>query len=343
MQVLHPMECSILITLDIELVLQGLGLDYEVKGEEALALCPQHEKRTGKADHSPSWWINLESGMHLCFSCGYKGNVRMLVCDVKEFYKTWSGGKIGYDYDAAMAWLSGLEDIPLEVLLERMKALPTYIEPSPVPLKMSEARLAVFNKPPLEALEARNLTIESALTYDVLWHELSQTWILPLRDPSTHALLGWQEKGTVNRTFKNRPAGLSKSKTLFGFENQNESLVIVVESPLDCLRFHSAGIPGAVAICGSSISEEQLKLLRYSRKVIAAFDTDAAGQKASAYIYKVSRVYGFNLFFFNYGELDKKDPGDLTDSELHWGVENAKSALYGESSYVQRVSQTVSG
>lgn len=334
-----------MITVDIELALEGLGIQYETKGSEALGLCPMHEARTGKQDHSPSWWINLESGMHVCFSCGYKGNLRQLVCDVNDFYLgAW--GQKSYDYNAADVWLANLEQIPLEVLLERMKALPTYIEPSPVPLEMSEARLAVFVNPPEDALAKRNLTLESALAYGVLWHEESQTWILPIREPHFNKLMGWQEKGTVNRTFKNRPAGLQKSKTLFGIENQNDDVVIVVESPLDCLRFHAAGISGAVAICGSSPSEEQLKLLRYSNKVIAAFDNpavDKAGLKASAGLLKVSRVYGFNLFFFNYGETGKKDPGDLTDTELHWGVENAKSALYGESSYVQGFAQALPG
>jgi DNA primase len=151
-------------------------------------------------------------------------------------------------------------------------------------------------------------------------------------------LIGWQEKGTIDRTFFNRPTGLSKSKTLFGVENQDENLAIVVESPLDCVRIDSAGISGAMAICGSTLSEEQVKLLRYSFKIIAAFDNpnvDKAGRKASKEMLEWARKYGLNLFFFNYGDTNKKDPGDMTDEEIRWGVDNAVSALFGESAYVQ--------
>jgi hypothetical protein len=43
------------------------------------------------------------------------------------------------------------------------------------------------------------------------------------------------------------------------------------------------------------------------------------------------------------GGSTAKDPGDLTSEEIRWGVENAQSALLGESAYVQRDAQTVSG
>jgi hypothetical protein len=95
------------MNIDIEKVLLNLGIDYDNKGHEANGLCPMHEVRTGKADHSPSWWINLESGQHICFSCHYKGNLLQLVCDANEFYKKGFADDYVYDYKAAELWLSG--------------------------------------------------------------------------------------------------------------------------------------------------------------------------------------------------------------------------------------------
>lgn len=331
--------------IDIPLVLEALGIDFSERGNEAGALCPQHYARTGRVDHTPSWYINLDTGQHICFSCGYKGNLAQLVCDVNEFYLT-SFGTYSYDYEAARVWLSQISEIPLEKLSEMIKKLPSYIEAAPKPLEMSEARLAVFTPPPQDELLKRNITEEAASAYGVLWDTKTKTWILPIREPHFNRLLGWQEKGTVHRTFFNRPAGLPKSKTLFGIENQKEDVAIIVESPLDCLRIRSAGIMGAVAICGSSLSEEQIKLIRYSSKVIAAFDNpniDKAGKKASKELLSYARKYALNLFFFNYGDSGKKDPGDMTDEEIRWGIDNAKSALFGESAYVQRDTQAVSG
>jgi hypothetical protein len=284
--------------------------------------------------------------MHICFSCGYKGNLIQLVCDVNEFYVKAYGESYSYDYATAETWLSTVSFIPIEKLQEIIESLPAYAGPAPKPLEMSEARLAVFTEPPVQALEIRHTTPEAAEAYGVMWDNKTNTWILPLREPHFNRLLGWQEKGTVHRTFFNRPAGLQKSKTLFGVNIQQEDLAIVVESPLDCLRMHSAGFQGAVAICGSSVSDEQIKLLRYSKKIICAFDNpsiDNAGKKASKEMLNHARKYGLNLFFFNYGSSSKKDPGDMTDEEIRWGIENAKSALYGESAYVSGNAQTVSG
>jgi hypothetical protein len=326
-----------MMNIDIEKVLLNLGIDYDNKGHEANGLCPMHEVRTGKKDNSPSWWINLESGQHICFSCHYKGNLLQLVCDANEFYKKGWNEDYVYDYKAAEIWLSQISAISLERLKDIVSSLPNYLEPAPKPVAMSEARLAIFDEPPVEALNSRNITPESAVKYGVLWDTKKATWILPLRDPDSNKLLGWQEKGTVNRTFFNRPTGLTKSKTLFGLQNQSEDLVVVVESPLDCLRLYSAGVASAVAICGSSPSEEQIKLLRASDRIICAFDNpklDDAGKKASGEIRELARKYGLNLSFFNYGDSGKKDPGDMTDEEIRWGIENSRSAILGEKAYV---------
>lgn len=323
--------------IDIPLVLEALGVDYSERGAEANGLCPMHGRRTGKEDRSPSWWINLESGQHICFSCNYKGNLLQLVCDVNEFYINEWNGNYSYDYVAAQAWIASIVELPIEVLMERVKSLPNYIESAPKPLEMNEARLAVFVEPPSGALEDRNITAAAAKKYSVMWDKKKECWILPLREPHFNKLMGWQEKGTIHRTFFNRPTGLQKSKTLFGIENQLESRVIVVESPLDCVRMASAGIQGAVAICGANPSEEQIKLLRYSEQIICALDNpkvDKAGLKGAQEMQKFARKYGLNLSFFNYGDTGKKDPGDLTNQEIVWGVNNAKTALLGEKAYV---------
>jgi hypothetical protein len=329
--------------VDILLVLDALGIEHDERGIESHALCPMHHIRTGRADNSPSWWINTETGMHICFSCGYKGNLLQLVCDINEFYTDVWGKGYAYDYVQAKIWLSQVSEIPIEKLLEMVQSLPNRLEALPKPLEMSEARLAIFVSPPEAELAKRNISVEAAEKYGLLWDKNKATWILPLREPENNKLMGWQEKGTVHRTFFNRPGGLQKSKTLFGIENQNEDVVIVVESPLDCARLASAGVNGAVAICGSSISEEQVKLLRSSDKIIAAFDRDTAGYKASEELRKFARKYGLNLFFFSYPYSGAKDPGDLTDEEIIWGIAAAKSSILGESAYVQRDTETISG
>jgi hypothetical protein len=332
--------------LDVPAALEALGIEYDTRNSEANALCPAHLARTGKNDNSPSWWINLDTGQHLCFSCGYKGNLAQLVCDVNEFYIMGWDNRLRYDYDTAQTWLAEMHSIPVEQLLEMVKSLPNRLEAYPKPLEMSEARLAVFDEPPLDVLNSRNITPEAAQAYGVLWDNKRKMWILPLREPQLNRLMGWQEKGTVDRTFRNRPAGLQRAKTLFGADVQNDEIAIIVESPLDCLRLHAAGQVGGLATCGTTLSDEQVKLIRRSDKVICAFDNpnvDKAGKKASDEMRKLARKYSINLFFFNYGGSGKKDPGEMTDEEIRWGIANAKSSVLGELAYVSGDAKALSG
>lgn len=327
--------------------LDALDIDYvESTGQNSKALCPMHERITGSPDHNPSWFIHMETGQHICFSCGYKGNLQQLVCDVKELYTSiWGMDTPQYDYSAANSWLAAAIEVTIDDLKKKFASLPQYIAPPPRPLPMSESRLALYTLPTEEALASRNITAEAAEKYNVLWNPRTATWILPVREPHTKKLIGWQEKGTLDRTFKNRPPGMQKSKTLFGVNEMVEDLAIVVESPLDCVRIQSAGIEGAVATFGAIVSEHQAKLIRFSNKVVAAFDNpnvDAAGKKACDQMRDWARKYGINLFYFNYGTTGAKDPGDLTDEEIHWGIENAKSAILGEAAYVYGDTKAVS-
>jgi hypothetical protein len=63
-----------------------------VRDDEINGYCPAHVDRTGHADRSPSWWINVYTGAHICFSCQYKGSLRSLVKyikgDVDYFHQT---------------------------------------------------------------------------------------------------------------------------------------------------------------------------------------------------------------------------------------------------------------
>ena len=319
------------MTVDIPEVLEKLHIEaIRERGDEILALCPMHKARTGQEDRNPSWWINQETGAHICFSCGWKGNVFSLVGEVNEFYL---GEAI--DYEQVKQWLANISEVSVEELGERLKQMSTYMAAPPKELPMNEARLALFTEPPQWALEKRHLTAEAAKHYEIMWDV--DKWILPIRNPNDYSLWGWQEKGEGTRSFKNYPVGVTKSKTLFGAHEHNPDRAIVVESPLDAARIYSAGVRGAVAAYGAIISETQVKLLRYSDVVIAAFDNpkiDDAGRKASEAMIVSAKKYGITVKFFNYADTGLKDVGDMTDEQIKFGIETAKDMIYGEGAYL---------
>ncbi len=82
----------------------------------------------------------------------------------------------------------------------------------------------------------------------------------------------------------------NKSKILYGLYTAKEAIkkedsVILMEGYFDVISSQAHGIENCVASCGTSLTAEHVKLLsRYtkSRRIYLSFDTDSAGQKATA-------------------------------------------------------------
>lgn len=309
--------------VDVEKVLLSLDVSLTAqRGDEVQGLCPMHKARTGTDDHNPSWWINTVTGVHFCFSCGYKGNIYTLVADLK-----------GMDYFDAKDYVEKDSEIAVDVLLKRIRELPQYIPIQDDEIGMSEARLAVYTDAPDIELKKRFVTRTSVNDYGVLWDKENEAWILPIRDADSFNLLGWQEKGARGRFFRNQPVGVKKSKTLFGINAVKENeMWVVVESPLDAVRLGALGYNG-VATFGAIMSEEQAKIMRRASVICAAFDNDEAGKKACEQMLGYAKRYGIELKFFDYTGIDVKDIGDMLPNEVTRGIENAKDRVWGKAAY----------
>lgn len=313
---------EVLRTLHIE------PLDFE--RDEILALCPGHEERTGRADSNPSWWINATTGMHLCFSCRFSGSLAYLVAFRLGMRSKWSGDIV--DIEAGRRWLDSRTTVNFEAILRKLEQAKNTSVHSDKVIPMTEARLAVFDDPPEWALKERGLSPESVQHYGIRWDPAEEAWVTPIRDPDTKKLWGWQAKSQTTRFFRNRPANVRKSKTLFGWDTYEGGTLIVVEAPLDCARMRTVGVGHGVATMGSFISKEQVDLLTMADKVIFAFDNprlDKAGRIASNEMLKASIDRRFECWFFNYDDTDAKDPGDMSGTEIRTGVTTARHCVLG--------------
>jgi Toprim-like/CHC2 zinc finger len=313
----------------VEGVLLNLGIETNQRGDELLGLCPMHLERTGREDNNPSWSINAETGLHHCFSCGYKGSLITLVAELKEFTTQW--GRV--DLDAAKDWLRNNIEVNFEFLAKQLEEARNSYIPIPVPVGMSEARLALFKKAPEWALEARGLTEDACIKYGVLWNPNKNSWITPIRSADSNKLLGWQEKSQTERFFRNRPTGVPKSKTLFGLDTFDGGTMIVVESPLDSVKLASLGIFGGVSTFGASVSDDQINLMKRADKLIIAMDNDAAGKKASSDIFARIRKEGMECWFLNYQDSEYKDIGDMPEQLVHYCIEGSKHSVFGEAAF----------
>jgi Toprim-like/CHC2 zinc finger len=290
---------------NVEAALDELGIDYTVRGNEASARCPNPRHH----DRSPSWSCNLDTGMHNCFACGFGGGFARLVMVVQ-----------GIDWREAANWSGSFLKSAADIA-DRLRGGGRRVwEPPPV----REPDMALFITPPKHELAKRRLTRDAAEVFGVLWDTERNGWVLPVRDPRTLQLRGWQLK--TSELTKNHPYGLEKADCLFGYHLlRPEQTVILVESPLDAARMLAAGISGAVATYGANFSEKQILLLTdMRRRVVDAFDDDTAGHKASARLRKEYAHLFRDWYEFDYGDTGAKDPGDMTDDEIHRGMPRAR-------------------
>jgi DNA primase len=79
----------------------------------------------------------------------------------------------------------------------------------------------------------------------------------------------------------------TKKGILYGLDQawreiRRQKLAVLVEGYFDVISLHEAGIPIAVAVCGTAFTSEQARLLkRYTDQVCVVTDGDSAGLKAS--------------------------------------------------------------
>ena len=107
----------------------------------------------------------------------------------------------------------------------------------------------------------------------------------------------------------------TKSKTLYGLnwakaDASRVDQIVVCEGYTDVIGFHQAGVPRAVATCGTALTEEHVRLLkRYASRVVLSFDADAAGQGAAERFYEWEQKHQVEV---SVARLPAgKDPGDL--------------------------------
>lgn len=104
----------------------------------------------------------------------------------------------------------------------------------------------------------------------------------------------------------------SKSHNLYGLhyaKNESGRTLLIVEGYMDVIALHQAGICNAVAALGTAFTEDHARLLkRYADQVILCFDSDEAGQKATARCIEI--MAGQNMKVRVLTQRDAKDPDE---------------------------------
>lgn len=110
-----------------------------------------------------------------------------------------------------------------------------------------------------------------------------------------------------------------KSKVLYGLHLAKQAArtserIVVCEGHTDVIGCDLAGVSESVATCGTALTKQHAELLsRSAKRIVLAFDADAAGQTAAERVHQWEREFGLDIFVA--ALPPGSDPGDLASAD----------------------------
>lgn len=295
----------------------GLTGGLKQKGNELVGLCPFHKETKG------SFRANLSKNAFHCFGCKAKGNVLDFVA-LKE----------GVDIREAALMIQDWFGIEPQMPSKGPVKAP---EGAKVHKEVPEAEQEVVNipltftlrtlDPEHEYLKERGLKSETIDYFGLGFCSrglMKNRVVVPVHNEMGElvAYAGrWPGDPPDDEDKYKLPPGFYKTLVVFNLHRAKEMAkergLILVEGFFDCFKVWQAGFENVVALMGSSMSEEQEKLILDAvgskGKVILLFDGDKAGRECTEDVFcrlrKRCKVRAVRI-------EDGKQPEDLTKQEL---------------------------
>ncbi len=326
-------------------------------GRRFQGLCPFH------AEKSPSFSVNAEEGLYYCFGCGVRGDAITFVREKEHLdfvgAVEWLANKAGVTLNYTDS--GGGEDRRRKTKLqEAIAEAVAWYHQRLLTAEDAGAARSYLRQRGFDSDMVRRFQVGWAPDE---WDLLARSLRLS-NDDLTDSGLGFvNRRGRQQDAFRNRvlfpifdaqgaavgfggrvlPGGdgpkyknssestvYAKSRLLYGLNWSKAQIVeadevVVCEGYTDVIGFASAGLGRAVATCGTALTEEHVKLLRrFARRVVLAFDADAAGQNAAARFYEWERAHDLDVAVADLPQ--GVDPGDLAQSDPERLVEAVTGA-----------------
>ena len=286
------------------------------RGKNLVGLCPFHNEKT------PSFTVYPESGSFYCFGCGAGGDVISFVrrienLDYMEAVKMLADNagmalpEEGYDDSLAKRRRAILEAnraaarffhsqlftpegrTGLDYFLNRGLKIETIrhfglgFAPNSWDALKRHLNAKGFDD---NLLESANLLRKSDKNGRIRYYDnFRNRTMFPIIDARGNVIaFGGRVMDDSKPKYINTSDTLvyKKSNGVFALnfaKNGNDEKFIVAEGYMDVIALHQAGFTNAVACLGTALTTEQANLLsRYAKEVMLSYDSDEAGQKATA-------------------------------------------------------------
>lgn len=299
------------------------------KGGRFWGRCPFHHEKTA------SFTVSSDRGFYHCFGCHESGDVISFIMKIEnvDFYEAITflanraGMKVPELTDVKAKKSKEEKDRLLALLRETAKFYHSVLMRSPKSLEYLKNRNITtdtikkfglgqspdynqlidklkengFTKE--EMLESGVVSIKDGKMYDSLGGRL----IVPIFDSfgKVVAFGGRALEKTDFAKYKNtrETTIFIKNKTLYGLNfvnkhrlNQKIEDLIIVEGYMDTIALHQAGVVNAVASMGTSLTEQQARVIKnHVDNVYICYDGDAAGQTSTMRGLDILKEKGLNV------------------------------------------------
>lgn len=299
-EIKHRVDMAALVSEHLALKRSGRGF---------VGLCPFHEEKT------PSFYVNPERGSFHCFGCNAGGNaftflMRMTGQTFPEVVRELAE-KVGVAVPESrasqgqdrLAEVNRLAAQLFQVILHESKRgerARTYLEER----GLSEETIRRFGlgfAPGdgwVDKLRARDVSMGDLKRLGLMSEGRSGPYplfrdrlIFPIHDLSGRVIaFGGRAIGeTKGPKYLNSPESplYRKGHHLYGMdlardEARSRDQVILVEGYMDAIALAQAGMTHAVAVLGTALTADQLRLARrFSSEIVVCFDGDEAGRRAA--------------------------------------------------------------
>jgi len=299
--------------INIESIIDELGINYRRKGNHLSALCPYHSEKT------PSWNIEVnEPYRHRCFACNAKGNIYTLYKDKtgESLYKNLNISAINFQF---------FNELPKKEIndVHNIEDRVELIEGKELDIKLSDEvkDYLYYRGCSKEFIEYYNIKYVRYAKYVDTHDRRTEREMKYYNRVITPIYLEGKLQSIEGRDFTRK----SKLKVLYPFGsnvnflfdydrlNRNDSIYIV-EGIFDLVQLFNLGLRNITCTFGTGISNFQIKQLNKFKEIYIFPDNDKAGEE-SIKLYR--RELQKDFWICN--KYNSKDPGDATKE----GIENA--------------------
>lgn len=294
-------------------------------GKDYAALCPFHQEKT------PSFMVSEGKQIFKCFGCGVGGDIFSFVMLIENLGFPESIQYLAERHGIPIPQASqpGAKDKQPARLAKIMETATQFFQQSLKEKKealdylsdrqISEETIQQFGigyAPPgrrlLDRLKEQGISEEEATACGLVreddsgrhYDKFRNRIMFPIRNLSGRAIaFGGRILGDGVPKYLNSPDTVlyKKSQNLYPLsvtrdEIRRRDFAILVEGYFDCVVPFQFGVRSIVASLGTSLTEDQVKILgRYTRNVVVNFDPDSAGTAAAMRSLDLFLAEGFRV------------------------------------------------